>query len=121
LTKYRKPVDILTSTYVTFLKLAKRAPLQEKAGRSEPLIVGGPYRYVRHPLYLGVILFACGLWLLVDWTPLLITTALFVLWFNFVLTPFEEKELVAMFGTAYEEYSKQVPKLVPVPRGRRVG
>jgi protein-S-isoprenylcysteine O-methyltransferase Ste14 len=120
LAKYRKPTDILTSTYVTFLKLAKRAPLQERAGRSERLVVKGPYRYMRHPLYLGVILFACGLWLVLDWTPLLFTTALFVLWFNLVLMPFEEKELVAMFGTAYEEYSKKVPKLIPIRRGRRL-
>jgi protein-S-isoprenylcysteine O-methyltransferase Ste14 len=120
LERYRRPVDVLTSTYVTFLKLAKRAPLQERVGRSEPLVVKGPYRYVRHPLYLGVSLFACGLWLILDWTPLLVTTVLFVLWFNFVLTPFEEKELVAMFGTAYEEYRRKVPKLIPIPRNRRV-
>jgi len=116
LIKYRKPVDILNSTYVTFSKMMMKARLEERAGRTEPLVVSGPYRYVRHPLYSAVVLLAFGLWLLLDYSALLVTTILFLLWFNFVVAPFEERELRAIFGQDYEQYANRVPKIIPIRR-----
>ncbi len=116
LIEYRRPVEVLISSYATFTKMVKRIPLEERLGRSEPLVVKGPYRYVRHPLYAGVLLLASGLWLWLDNTPLLFTTLLFLMWFNFVVTPFEEKELNAIFGSDYEQYKRRVSKMIPMPR-----
>jgi protein-S-isoprenylcysteine O-methyltransferase Ste14 len=113
---YRSPVDVLTSTYVTFLKMTKQLPLEERSSRTEPLVVEGPYKYVRHPLYSCVVLLVFGLWLLLDYSPLLVTTILFLLWFNFVVAPFEERELKAIFGQKYDEYAKQVPRIIPIRR-----
>lgn len=114
LTKYRKPVDILNSTYVTFSKIIMKTRLKERSGRTEPLVVKGPYRYVRHPLYFAVILLALGLWLLLDYSALFFTTMLFLAWFNFIVIPFEETELRAIFGPQYERYANKIPKLIPV-------
>jgi len=116
LIEYRKPVDVLISSYATFTKMVRRVPLEERLGRKEPLVVKGPYRYVRHPLYAGVLLLASGLWLWFDNTPLLFTTLLFLAWFNFVITPFEEKELNVIFGPEYEQYKRRVSKMIPLPR-----
>jgi len=116
LIEYRKPVDVLISSYATFTKMLRRVPLDERIGRREPLVVKGPYRYVRHPLYAGVLLLASGLWLWFDYTPLLFTTLLFLVWFNFVVTPFEEKELNVIFGADYEQYKRRVSKMIPLPR-----
>ena len=115
---FRNPVDVLVSTYVTFLKLFKRTRVNELARRTEPLVVKGPYRHVRHPLYLSVVLLVLGLWLSFDWTPFAIATVIFLLWFNLVLAPFEERELQIIFGHAYEEYSRRVPRMIPLPRSR---
>jgi protein-S-isoprenylcysteine O-methyltransferase Ste14 len=49
-----------------------------------------------------------------DYSSLLVTTILFLLWFNFVVTPFEERELKAIFGQRYDEYAKQVPRIIPI-------
>ena len=116
--KYRKPVDILISTYVTLLKVRRRARLEKPLGRTEPFVAQGPYRYVRHPLYLGVILLVLGWWLLLDYNFLLVSAILLLLWFNFVVAPFEEEELVAMFGEQYEQYSKEVPRIIPSTKQR---
>lgn len=116
LIEYREPVDVLISSYATFTKMLMRVPLEERLGRREPLVVKGPYRYVRHPLYAGVLLSASGLWLWFDNTPLLFTTLLFLVWFNFVVTPFEEKELCVIFGEDYERYKRRVSKMIPLPR-----
>jgi protein-S-isoprenylcysteine O-methyltransferase Ste14 len=118
LLRYRKPVDILISTYVTFSKLGSgRVRLEERSSRTEPLIVKGPYRYVRHPLYSDVVLLLLGWWLLLDYSFLLISALLLLLWFHFVVTRFEERELRAIFGDDYEEYASRVPRIIPFTSG----
>ncbi|MBS7649152.1 hypothetical protein KEJ17_05870 [Candidatus Bathyarchaeota archaeon] len=117
--KYRKPIDVLISTYVTFSKVMKKNSLKNLSGRTEPLIVKGPYRYVRHPLYLGVVLFVLGLFLVLDYSFLLVSAILLLLWFNFVVASFEEKELKAIFGEQYNQYSKEVPKIIPFTKRKK--
>lgn len=116
--RYRKPIDVILSTYATVLKAARRARLEERAGRTETLIVVGPYKYVRHPLYFGVVLLVLGWWLLLDYRFLLFSAVLLLIWFNFVVTAFEEKELRAIFGQEYAQYSRDVPKLIPFIKHR---
>ena len=116
LIEYRRPVEVLISSYATFTKMVKSVPLEERLDRTELLVVRGPYHYVRHPLYAGVLLLASGLWLCFDNTPLLFTAVFFLVWFNFVVTPFEEKELSAIFGPDYEQYKRRVSKMFPMPK-----
>jgi len=116
--KYRRPADILVSTYVSFSKVKSRVRLEDRSFRTEPLVVKGPYRYVRHPLYSCVLLLLLGWWLLLDYSFLLFSTILLLLWFNFVVAPFEERELRAIFGEDYERYAKEVPKIIPFTRHR---
>jgi protein-S-isoprenylcysteine O-methyltransferase Ste14 len=68
------------------------------------------YRYVRHPLYVG--------WFVSFWATPTMTGAhlLFALMTSaYMLTAirWEERDLVAAHGELYENYRKQVPKLVP--------
>jgi deazaflavin-dependent oxidoreductase (nitroreductase family) len=111
--KHRRPVDILISTYVSFSKARRKVDLRYRSGRTEPLVVRGPYKYVRHPLYSGVVLLLIGWWLLLDYSFLLLSTILLLLWFNYVVAPFEEKELRSIFSEEYEKYAKQVPRIIP--------
>jgi len=73
----------------------------------------GFYQWVRHPLYVG--------WLLVFWAAPTMTTSR--LMFASLLTVYilaairwEEKDLVDIHGTSYEQYQRRVPMLLP---GRR--
>ena len=111
--RYRKPIEVVISTYATVLKAARRARLEERTGRTESLTIEGPYKLVRHPLYFGVVLLVLGWWLLLDYSFVFISAVLLLLWFNFVVAAFEEKELRAIFGGEYIKYSRDVPKLIP--------
>lgn len=111
--KYRKPIEIIVSTYLTFLKAGRKVRLGDQEGRTESFVINGPYRYVRHPLYLSVVMLVLGWWLLLDYSFLVFSATLLSLWFNFVVIPFEEEELRAIFGGQYEKYSKEVPKMIP--------
>jgi len=75
------------------------------------LYVRGPYGLVRHPIYLGWILFV-SLAPTMNGTRLLF--ALVSSAYLFVAVPFEERDLRKTFGDAYDQYSKRVRwKIVP--------
>jgi protein-S-isoprenylcysteine O-methyltransferase Ste14 len=110
---YRSPANVIVSTYVTFAKLFRRVPMAEKAGRTEPLVVGGPQKYVRSPLYFGVVVMVLGWAMLTAYTFVFVATVVILLWFGLVLIPFEERELQALFGEEWKRYSDQTPMLIP--------
>ncbi len=114
--RFRGPANVLRSTWATFVKLAGRAPVEASAGRTEPLVVAGPYRVVRHPLYSGIDGLTMGIALLVDHPWAYFGALALGLWFALVLVPFEEHELVALFGAPYSEYARSVRRFLPVRR-----
>jgi len=73
--------------------------------------VAGPYRWVRHPLYLFMILM---IWSCPDLTrDRLLFNLLWTVWIV-IGSYFEENDLIVEFGEAYREYQKKVPMLVPL-------
>jgi protein-S-isoprenylcysteine O-methyltransferase Ste14 len=75
----------------------------------------GPYRYVRHPLYVG--------WFFAFWaTPTMtlshLVFALMTTAYILVAIQLEERDLVAHLGPAYREYRERVPMIVPFTRRR---
>jgi len=116
---YRKPADVMISTYVTFMKLFKGTPVAEMAGRTEPLLVGGPQRYVRNPLYFGIVVMVLGWAALTGYSFVFIATVALLLWFGLVLIPFEERELYALFGEQWKKYSDETPMLIPFTKRRK--
>lgn len=80
--------------------------------RSSGLVSAGAFKYVRHPLYLGCILFYLGLALS---TASLFSLALWVaicIFYNY-LASYEEKLLEAKFGESYIIYKEQTGKWMP--------
>lgn len=73
------------------------------------LVTVGPYRLVRHPIYLALILVLCGK-AAFDLSLLLLMVSGGV-WVLFVLKimPAEEKELRKQFGQAYNDYIATTP------------
>ncbi len=114
--RFRGPATVLDSTWSTFLKLFRRVRIDAPAGRTEPLVVAGPYRVVRHPLYSGVDGLTFGIAILVDHPWAYLGALALALWFVLVLAPFEERELRALFGTPYEEYARSTRRFLPLPR-----
>jgi len=117
--KFRRIRDVAISTYVTVRKWAKRIPPEKPSGREEPLVVVGPYRLVRHPLYFSIMLLTVGLWLVLDYSFILLGGIFLFAWFYFFLEDLEERELRMLYGEAYEKYAREVPKMIPFTKIRR--
>jgi protein-S-isoprenylcysteine O-methyltransferase Ste14 len=90
------------------------------------LVTHGPYRRIRHPLYTtGVALFLSLGLIAANWFILAFALIALVS-IRFVVVPMEERELVAKFGAAYEQYRRRTgamsPRLRPgTPPGVAVG
>jgi protein-S-isoprenylcysteine O-methyltransferase Ste14 len=83
---------------------------------ARPFTTPGPYRLVRHPLYVG--------WFFAFWaTPTMtvahlvfaIATSAYIL----IAIQLEERDLVREFGRTYEDYRRRVPMLVPFARAKQ--
>lgn len=70
----------------------------------------GPFKYCRHPIYFFSILFL-GLRPVMDYFYLVIFICVAV--YFYVGSYFEEKRMLRLFGSKYEEYQKNVPKIIP--------
>lgn len=96
-----------------FGTLPLKAALGGACPPSLPFVARGPYRYVRHPLYLFSLL-------LIWSTPRLSTDQLLfnVLWTIWIIlaTRLEERDLLRDFGETYREYQLSVPMLLPLLR-----
>jgi len=83
------------------------------------LVVGGAFRYVRNPGYLGVLamLFGQGLFFASP-AVLLYASGVGIAFHVFVLL-YEEPTLRRQFGAAYVAYCREVPRWIPRLRPRR--
>ena len=73
----------------------------------------GPYAIVRHPMYLGIVLFNVGASLGLASPLLLAATALIVAPFTALRIAYEERVLREAFGDRYATYQRDTPALVP--------
>lgn len=113
LVRYRHPLEMIVSTYYTFVKMFTLTPISKPEGRTEPLVIKGPQKYVRSPLYLGALIIFLGWDIVTDATASLVGFLFIVTWFRLMQIPFEERELRALFGEEYVRYSNDVPMLIP--------
>ena len=82
----------------------------ERPSQNAQLVIRGAYRWVRHPMYTGSLLF---IWLMPAMTlnTALLYAALTV--YIIVGAYFEERKLLTEYGEAYRAYRQQVPMLIP--------
>jgi protein-S-isoprenylcysteine O-methyltransferase Ste14 len=82
------------------------------------LVVGGPYRWVRNPMYVGAGTALLGAALYYDSLALLAYGVGFLLAMHLFVVLYEEPVLRRTFGPEYEEYRRRVGRWWPRRRSR---
>jgi protein-S-isoprenylcysteine O-methyltransferase Ste14 len=79
----------------------------------ERLVVTGPYRYTRNPMYLGHLIFMLGLAITFRSWLALALLAFHAVWFHRRVLG-DEGRLLALFGDEYARYMRSVKRWIPV-------
>ncbi len=83
----------------------------------DTLVRHGPYAYVRHPIYAGVLVILLGVAFIRPTLTVLVASAIALTWL-FVQARLEEIDLAQRLPE-YRDYMRDVPRFIPRPRRRQ--
>lgn len=102
---------IALSCVLTFATIGKGTPFPLDPPLR--LVVRGPYRYVRNPMYLGAGLALAGATLFYESLALLVYLAALAIATHIFIVYYEEPTLNRLFGSAYGAYRSTVNRWLP--------
>ncbi len=76
------------------------------------LVTGGPYRFTRNPMYLGLVIITLGIAFWVGAWPMFAAPIAVFVTSNWVHIPFEEAKMRRQFATAFDDYVRRVRRWV---------
>ena len=102
---------ILLWSFWNFLKEGHGTPAPIDPPKE--LVAVGFYRYVRNPMYVGILAINLGHFLWFGYWNLLTYAVIVLICFHAFVTLYEEPTLKRKFGPAYEDYCQRVPRWIP--------
>jgi len=79
---------------------------------NKSLVVGGPFRFTRNPMYLGLVISTLGIAFWVGLLPMFAVPLLVFATANWAHIPFEEAKMRRQFGAAFDQYMRQVRRWI---------
>ncbi len=80
--------------------------------QNKALVIKGPFRFTRNPMYLGLMTATLGVAFFFGTLAFFAVPVLLFLLVNFVFVPFEEAKMARQFGHQYTEYRARVRRWV---------
>ncbi|PYL78874.1 MAG: isoprenylcysteine carboxyl methyltransferase [Verrucomicrobia bacterium] len=102
---------IALSCVFTFVFIGKGTPAPFDPPKK--LVIRGPYRFVRNPMYIGAGMTLAGAALFYESLSIFIYTGLFFLITHLFVVLYEEPTLRRTFGAEYEAYCSRVRRWLP--------
>lgn len=98
---------------ISFYLVSKSHKAVLEQVRDPPVLVdSGVYAWVRHPMYLGTLLFCLALiFVSVSLVSIVVLVGFFVFYDR--IATYEEKSLIEILGERYVDYQKRVSKWIP--------
>lgn len=90
--------------------LVRRGTTLHPFGRPSQLVIDGPYRYTRNPVYLALACILLGVAVYLGSLAAFLVVPLFVWAITAAFIRREERALAETFGQAYAEYCQSVPR-----------
>ena len=105
------PAFLSWSLGIYFELKSHEAIFEETTGQPK-LNDSGVYSWVRHPMYLGTLMFCLGFFFIM---PSILSLGVWIAFFMFYdkMATYEEKDLIRILGEEYINYQERVPKWRP--------
>ncbi|MGC2191472.1 MAG: isoprenylcysteine carboxylmethyltransferase family protein [Candidatus Dormiibacterota bacterium] len=111
---------VMLTAFMRFPTEGSGVPFPTDPPSSRQVIVGGPYRYVRNPMYVAFMAAVIGQALLLSRPVLLIYAAALLIGLVVFVRFWEERTMAKRFGASYDAYRNRVPGWWPrLPRRAR--
>jgi len=107
---------MVVACFVRFVREGRGTP--SPTAPTEELVVGGLYRYLRNPMYVGVGLVIAGQCVAFRSVALVVWLALFTAAVTAFVVGYEQPTLRARYGASYDAYRRMVPAVIPRLRQR---
>jgi protein-S-isoprenylcysteine O-methyltransferase Ste14 len=104
---------MVIACFVRFVREGRGTPAP--TAPTEELVVGGLYRYLRNPMYVGVGLVIAGQCLAFRSGALVVWLVLFAVAVTVFVAGYEQPTLRERYGASYDAYCRKVPAVVPRP------
>jgi protein-S-isoprenylcysteine O-methyltransferase Ste14 len=91
-----------------FFSFKSRGTPVRPGAKPTQLVLSGPYRITRNPMYLGLLLISIGCFFAIETLWFVIPPFIFFWLINFRLIPFEEQLMKEHFGAEYDAYQQRV-------------
>jgi protein-S-isoprenylcysteine O-methyltransferase Ste14 len=97
-------------------QLGKQWRYEAALSENHELITKGPYRWVRHPIYVSLLAMLLAVGTAWTWWPMFIASVVFYLLGTEVRVRAEDGLLAARFGEEFEQYKRATPAYLPFLR-----
>lgn len=102
---------LMLTSMIVMIRIAKSTIMPWDP--SQKLVVTGPYRHLRNPMILGVIILLIGEAFVLSSYGIAILAAVFFILNTAYFITFEEPQLEQLFGESYRQYRANVPRWIP--------
>ena len=105
-------VLLALAMFTTWFLFSSASAVIHHGRRQDHVFETGAFRYVRHPLYLGVLLVYLGMTIATASLFSLAVFAAILLFYNYI-AGYEEKLMEGWFGEAYSSYKMRTGRWIP--------
>jgi protein-S-isoprenylcysteine O-methyltransferase Ste14 len=100
------------SFWAASLFVREGTELNPTSETNKSLVIRGPFRFTRNPMYLGLVIFTLGIAFWVGAAPMFAVPVLVFATANWAHIPFEEAKMRRQFGIAFDDYVSKVRRWI---------
>jgi protein-S-isoprenylcysteine O-methyltransferase Ste14 len=105
-------IGVAISVWAFLLFRSEGTEIDPTSEMNKSLVVRGPFRFTRNPMYLGLVLLTLGIAFWVGSPPMFAVPLLVFATANWAHIPFEEAKMRSQFGAAFDRYMRQVRRWI---------
>ena len=101
-------IGAVSMFWAAFIFRSEGTELNPTSETNKRLVIRGPFRVTRNPMYLGIVLVSLGIAFWAGSLPMFAVPILAFATANWVHIPFEEAKMRRQFGAAFDDYTAKV-------------